>query len=89
MLPDVTVQHVQLLRTPRVPQGSLQQLLRTRITRSPHVLLRRLLAPLVLLLVLILLMVILLLVVPPIGSVGLIGLTLTFWAVTEGLPLLV
>ena len=46
VLPTATVQHVQLLRTPRVPQGSLGQLLRTRITRSPRTLPRRLLGPL-------------------------------------------
>ena len=42
MRPNAVVQHVQLLRTPRVPQGTLGQLLRTRITRSPRTLLRRL-----------------------------------------------
>ena len=43
MLPTAVVQHVQLLRTPRVPQGSLGQLLRTRTTRSPRTFSRRLL----------------------------------------------
>ena len=43
---NATVQHVQLLRTPRVPQSSLEQLLRTRITRSPRTLPHRLLGPL-------------------------------------------
>ena len=45
VLPNATVQHVQLLRAPQVFQGSLGQLLRTRITRSPRTLPRRLLGP--------------------------------------------